>query len=118
MSRWAFLTLSVLLVRPACAQVIPPHDWWHTSPNVFENPPTAHFLGGFAWDVFARGPWIARPFRDRAWKRIGVCATGGAAWEAFQVLENKSYPFKHGAWDFEATLVGCGTSELLLRVLR
>jgi len=112
------LLLALLVVASsASAQVLPPSAWWHESPNVFENAPTSHLFGGMAWNAFVRGPWIAKPFRNAAWKRVGVCAVGGAAWEAFQVLETKNYPARHGLWDFEASVTGCVVSEAVLALI-
>jgi hypothetical protein len=114
-----FLYVIALLVCScrATAQFWPPHDWWHASPSVIENPPTAHLFGGIGWNAFARGPWIARSFRNTAWKRLAVCGVGGGAWELYQVKEINAYPWKRAAWDWEATMVGCAATEGLLALI-
>jgi hypothetical protein len=96
----------------------PDNSWWHSSPNILENHPTAHFLGGGAVDLLARGPWITKSWRNTIPKRLAWCGVFQGAWESFQILEIKSYPFKYGAWDWEAAMVGCVATEGILKLIR
>ncbi len=95
----------------------PDSSWWHYSSNIFENHATAHFLGGGAVNLLARGPWIAKSWRNTIPKRLVWCGVLQAAWESFQVLEIKGYPLRSGLWDWEAGMVGCLTTEGLLKLL-
>lgn len=108
---WALLALLFAAPASASAQFWPDHDWWHSSPNLLENHPTAHLLGGGAVNVLARGPWITKTWRDTPLKRLAWCGVFQSAWEGFQVLEIKDYPAKVGAWDLGAALVGCAATE-------
>ena len=95
----------------------PDSAWWHSSKNVLENHPTAHLLGGGAVNLIARGPWVAKSWRNTVWKRLAWCGVLQGAWESFQVLEIKNYPVKSGVWDLEAGMVGCLATEGLLKLI-
>lgn len=98
------------------SQFWPNNSWWHSSSNVLENHPTAHFLGGGLVNILVRGPYITKTWRDTPLKRMAWCGAFQGAWEGFQVLEVKQYPLKYGVWDFEAALVGCVTTEGLIAI--
>src|SRR5256884_4899230 len=46
-----------------------------------------HFAAGVGLDLLARGPWVAKPFHDQAWKHVLVTATGAASWEMLDALQ-------------------------------
>src|SRR2546429_3042903 len=46
-----------------------------------------HFAAGVGLDLLARGPWVAKPFHDHAWKRVLVTATVAASCELLHSLE-------------------------------
>ena len=78
-----------------------------------------HFAAGVGLDLLARGPWVATPFHDHAWKRVLVTATVAASWEMLDALEARregkagrpGYGF--GPLDFAATVAGAATAEAL-----
>jgi hypothetical protein len=98
-------------------QLWPDNSWWHYSSNVLENHPTAHLLGGGLVNLLVRGPWITKSWRNTIPKRLLWCGVFQGAWESFQILEIKGYPFKYGAWDWEAAMVGCTATEGLLKLV-
>lgn len=113
------LALGAGVTMPAAGQFWPDSAWWHYSSNVFASHPGAHVLGGMALDLAVRGPWIAKPFRDRWWKRLAWVALFQTAWETFQVREIHGYPGRFARWDVEAALVGGGVAEVVIHhVLR
>ena len=78
-----------------------------------------HFAAGVGLDLLARGPWVAKPFHDHAWKRVLMTATVAASWEMLDALQARregkagrpGYGF--GPLDFAATVAGAATAEAL-----
>ncbi|HEY6159235.1 MAG TPA: hypothetical protein VIV88_17440 [Gemmatimonadales bacterium] len=83
-----------------------------------------HFAAGVGLDVLARGPWVAKPFHDHAWKRVLITATVAASWEMLDALEARregkagrpGYGF--GPLDFAATVAGAASAEALQALAR
>lgn len=115
--RWFLTGVAALVVataQPASSQVLDP-DRCVTCRDKIE-----HFAAGAGLDLVVRGPWVARPFRDRAWKRLGLILTMATAWEAIQTGEarqqgrsgQQGYGFS--PLDVAATTAGAMAMELLV----
>lgn len=71
-----------------------------------------HFAAGVGLDLLTRGPWVAKSFHNRPWKRIAWTATVAASWEMVDALEarregkagRRGYGF--GPFDLAATVAG------------
>jgi len=81
--------------------------------NPFRNHPMAHSLGGVGMDLFARGPWIARSWRDRPWKRLAWVAVIGAAWQFQNLKEIQGYSTTYAALDLGTNLLAASLVELI-----
>src|SRR5437762_13101990 len=76
-----------------------------------------HFAAGVGLDLLARGPWVARPFRDHAWKRVAMTAVVAASWEMLEALDARrqgkagtpGYGF--GPLDLVTTVAGAAVVE-------
>lgn len=79
-----------------------------------------HFAAGAALDILARGPWVARSFRDRAWKRVAITATVAVAWEVVEMGEARrdgraGHPgYGFSPVDVGATVAGAVVVELVV----
>jgi hypothetical protein len=104
--------------RPVSAQWLDP-DACVTCPDK-----RIHFAAGVGLDMLARGPWVAKPFHDHAWKRVLITATVAASWEMLDALEARregkagrpGYGF--GPLDFAATVAGAASAEALQALAR
>jgi len=98
---------------PASAQWLDP-DRCVTCPDKVQ-----HFAAGVALDLLARGLWVAKPFRNHAWKRVALTATVAASWEMLEALDARregkagrpGYGF--GPLDLAITIAGAATVEAL-----
>ena len=105
--------LLAALAVPASAQYLDP-DRCVTCVDKRE-----HFAGGMALDVLARGPWIARSFRDQAWKRVAITTVVATSWELIEMFQDRKdgkagrpgYGF--GPLDVAATVAGSVATEVL-----
>jgi hypothetical protein len=116
-ARIAFATVIVMLLAgiaaPVSAQYLDP-DRCFTCVDKRE-----HFTGGVALDVLARGPWIARSFRDQAWKRVAITTVVATSWELIEMFQDRKdgkagrpgYGF--GPLDVAATVAGSVATEVL-----
>ena len=76
-----------------------------------------HFAAGVGLDLLARGPWVAKPFRNHAWKRVALTAVVAASWEMLEALDARrehkagrpGYGF--GPVDFAITVAGAAAVE-------
>lgn len=98
-------------------QLWPDSSWWNYSHNILESHPTAHLLGGGAVNLLARGPWIAKSWRNTVPKRLAWCGVFQGAWEYFQVQEIKGYPVRYAVWDWEFAMAGCVATEGILKLV-
>jgi hypothetical protein len=118
--RAALLALLLLLPAPAVAQASYGccgfRDWaTYGSGDLLRYHPTAHGLGGIGMDLVARGPWFAKSFRDKVWKRLAIVAIGGMAWQFQNLKEIEGYRWDYAVFDVGMDLIGAGAAELLLR---
>jgi len=83
-----------------------------------------HFVAGVGLDLLARGPWVSKPFRDHAWKRVAMTAVVAASWEMLEALDARregkagrpGYGF--GPLDFVTTVAGAAAVEGLQELSR
>jgi len=83
-----------------------------------------HFAAGVGLDLLARGPWIAKPFRNHAWKRLAATAVVAASWEMLEALDARregkagrpGYGF--GPLDLVTTVAGAAAVEGLQGLAR
>ena len=100
------------------AQYLDPDRCWTCRDKV------EHFAAGAGLDLLARGPWVARGFRDRAWKRVAVTAVVATAWELIEMEQARrddtagrpGYGFS--PLDVAATVGGAVAMELAAAGLR
>lgn len=110
---WLLASIFLATGSAASAQWLDP-DRCVTCPDKVQ-----HFAGGVGLDLLARGPWVSKPFRDRAWKRVAVTAVVAASWEMLEALDARrehkagrpGYGF--GPLDFVSTVAGAVAVELL-----
>lgn len=108
-----FLAALALIAAPLHAQW-PDHGWW-TQGRFIDIHPVAHSLGGGAMDIIARGPWIAKSWRDAAWKRLAWAGVIDVGWEYAQIHEfHGGYPTKYAIGDILATLAGAAATDAVL----
>lgn len=106
------LILLLALSRPVSAQLQDnAYFWSHHAPG--------HLAVGGGLDLLVRGPWIARPFRDRPWKRVAwACLVTGLYELTQRVDSHGGYRAFYVAGD---TAAGCGgalATELLIAGVR
>ena len=83
-----------------------------------------HFAAGVGLDLLARGPWVAKPFRNHAWKRVAITAVVAASWEMLEALDARrlgkagrpGYGF--GPLDLVVTVAGASATEGLQGLAR
>lgn len=75
--------VAMLVARPAAAQRLDPDYCWTCMDT------RHHFYAGAALAVASRGPYVAKGWRNRAWKRVAVVTGVGAAYELMQMYEAK-----------------------------
>lgn len=83
-----------------------------------------HFAAGVGLDLIARGPWVARPFRDAAWKRVALTTVVAAGWELIEAGEARrdgragqpGYGFS--PLDIAATAAGAVALEVVWGIAR
>lgn len=110
---WLLVSIVLAIGPPASAQWLDP-DRCVTCPDKVQ-----HFAGGVGLDLLARGPWVSKPFRDRAWKRVAVTAVVAASWEMLEALDARrehkagrpGYGF--GPLDLATTVAGAVAVELI-----
>ena len=111
--RTSWIVAAVFLATgpPASAQWLDP-DRCVTCPDKVQ-----HFAAGVGLDLLARGPWVARSFRDHAWKRVAMTAVVAASWEMLEALDARrqgkagrpGYGF--GPLDLVTTVAGAAVVE-------
>jgi hypothetical protein len=119
-SRQGWIVAVVFLATgpPASAQWLDP-DRCVTCPDKVQ-----HFAAGLGLDLLARGPWIAKPFRNHAWKRLAATAVVAATWEMLEALDARregkagrpGYGF--GPLDLVTTVAGAAAVEGLQGLAR
>ena len=119
-SRQGWIVAVVFLATgpPASAQWLDP-DRCVTCPDKVQ-----HFAAGVGLDLLARGPWIAKPFRNHAWKRLAATAVVAASWEMLEALDARregkagrpGYGF--GPLDLVTTVAGAAAVEGLQGLAR
>src|ERR1043166_8994110 len=67
--------LLAVMATPAPAQYLDPD---HCLPCRDKR---EHFAAGAGLDLLARGPWVARSFRDKPWKRLALTGVVATSWE-------------------------------------
>jgi hypothetical protein len=112
-SRGAWIVAAAFLptAPPASAQWLDP-DRCVTCPDKLQ-----HFAAGASLDVLARGPWVAKGFRDHAWKRVAMTAVVATGWELLEALDarragkagTRGYGF--GPLDLVTTVAGAAAVE-------
>jgi len=119
-SRQGWIVAVVFLATgpPASAQWLDP-DRCVTCPDKVQ-----HFAAGVGLDLLARGPWVAKPFRNHAWKRLAATAVVAATWEMLEALDARregkagrpGYGF--GPLDLVTTVAGAAAVEGLQGLAR
>jgi hypothetical protein len=119
-SRQGWIVAVVFLATgpPASAQWLDP-DRCVTCPDKVQ-----HFAAGLGLDLLARGPWIAKPFRNHAWTRLAATAVVAATWEMLEALDARregkagrpGYGF--GPLDLVTTVAGAAAVEGLQGLAR
>jgi hypothetical protein len=116
------VALAVLLLVPASAHAQRSYgccgfrDWaTYGASNPLRYHPTADFMGGAALDLIARGPWFAKSFRDRTWKRLTIVGLGAMAWQYQNLKEIPGYRWDYAAYDVGMTLLSAALVERILR---
>src|SRR5439155_23062572 len=97
--------------RPASAQWLDP-DRCITCPDKVQ-----HLVAGVGLDLLARGPWVAKSFRNHAWKRVAITGVVAASWEMLEALDARrqgkagrpGYGF--GPLDLAITVAGAAAME-------
>ena len=115
---WILATVFLATGPPASAQWLDP-DRCITCPDKVQ-----HFVAGVGLDLLARGPWVARPYRDHAWKRVAITAVVAASWEMLEALDARrqgkagqpGYGF--GPLDLVTTVAGAAAVEAIQGVGR
>lgn len=105
--------LLAVMATPAPAQYLDP-DHCLTCRDKRE-----HFAAGAGLDLLARGPWVARSFRDKPWKRVALTGVVATSWEVLEMFQDRrdgkagrpGYGF--GPLDIAATVAGAATTEVL-----
>ncbi len=106
MGRLCLLLLLSGASRPLAAQLL---DTTWTRHHAVE-----HLAGGVAVDLLARGPWIARSFRDTAPKRLAWVLVVEGTYEAVQVWQwHGRYPVRYALLDTGAAVTAASLLELL-----
>lgn len=92
------------------------HDWatYGAGGSIFRYHPTADLMGGVAMDLVARGPWFAKGFRDKTWKRLTIVTLGASVWQYQNLKEIKGYRTDYAAFDVLATVGSAALFELVL----
>jgi hypothetical protein len=83
-----------------------------------------HFAGGVGLDLLARGPWVAKSFRNHAWKRVAITAVVATSWEMLEALDARrerragrpGYGF--GPLDLVTTVAGAAAVEAVQGLTR
>jgi len=107
----AIAALLAALAAPAAAQYLDP-DHCVTCRDKRE-----HFAAGVGLDLLARGPWVARSFRDKPWKRVALTGVVATSWEVLEMFQARrdgtagrpGYGFS--PLDIAATVAGAATTE-------
>jgi hypothetical protein len=110
-STWIVAAAFLATGPPAPAQWLDP-DRCVTCPDKVQ-----HVAAGVALDLLARGPWVAKSFRNHAWKRVALTATVAASWEMLEALDarrlgkagQRGYGF--GPLDLVTTVAGAAVVE-------
>jgi hypothetical protein len=108
---WMLAALFLATGPPASAQWLDP-DRCVTCPDKLQ-----HFAAGVGLDLLARGPWVAKSFRNHAWKRVALTAVVAASWEMLEALDARrqgkagrpGYGF--GPLDLATTIAGAAAVE-------
>ena len=115
---WIVAIVFLATGPPASAQWLDP-DRCVTCPDKVQ-----HFAAGVGLDLLARGPWVAKPFRNHAWKRLAATAVVAATWEMLEALDARregkagrpGYGF--GPLDLVTTVAGAAAVEGLQGLAR
>jgi hypothetical protein len=121
----ALVTLLLALAAPPAAAQAPSYgccgftDWltygasdplrWH---------PSADLMGGAAMIAIARGPWFAKDFRDKRWKRLVIVGLGAAAWQYQNKKEIAGYRWDYVAMDWTWTVTSAFLVDVVIEAAR
>lgn len=118
---WIILFALAFCPAPARAQAVSYgccgfKDWatYGAGGSIFRYHPTADLMGGVAMDLIARGPWFAKSFRDKTWKRLAIVTLGASAWQYQNLKEIQGYRTDYAAFDILATVGSAALLELVL----
>lgn len=90
-------------------------DWaTYGASNPLRYHPTADFLGGVGMDLVARGPWFAKSFRDKTWKRLTIVTIGASFWQYQNLKEIQGYRTDYAAYDLLMTVGSAALLEVIL----
>jgi len=115
---WTLAAIFLAPGPPAAAQWLDPDRCVTCTDKV------QHFAAGVGLDLLARGPWVSKPFRDHAWKRVAITAVVAASWEMLEALDARregkagrpGYGF--GPLDLVTTVAGAAAVEALQGLTR
>jgi len=118
--KYLLLFIGLLFFVPAKseAQVLDPDYCWTCLDS------RQHFAAGVVLDIAARGPYVAKDWNNKAWKRVLLVAGVGATYEVMQYYEARQtghlgqpgYGF--GPKDLALDVAGAITTELFIWVGR
>lgn len=114
----AVAALLAAMGAPATAQYLDP-DHCFTCRDKRE-----HFAAGVGLDLLARGPWVARSFRDKPWKRVALTGVVATSWEVLEMFQDRrdgkaGHPgYGFGPLDIAATIAGAATTEVLAALVQ
>lgn len=124
MKRTVLLALLLLLVvAPLAAQesygCCSFHSWaTYGADNLLRYHPTADAMGGAALVLVARGPWFAKGWRDRRWKRLAFVTLAASAWQYQNLKEIEGYRWDYAAYDLTATVLSAALVDVAIEAVR